>query len=118
RYVTPQPRASTWLAYEAEGGGILGALGSHYIDGLRDWFGEVASVHCQLVALRPDVRDEATGKVAKAETDDTFSFTLNFVAGGMATMIASFAATPSRGTRITVMGDTGTLLAEQQGPNP
>ena len=118
RYVSAQPRASTWQAHEAEGGGILGALGSHYIDGLRDWFGEVASVHCQLAALRPDVRDEASGKVEKAETDDTFSFTLNFVAGGTATMIASFAATPSRGTRIAVMGDAGTLLAEQQGPNP
>ena len=76
RYVTAQPRALTWQAYQAEGGGLLGALGSHYIDGLRDWFGEVASVPGQLSALRPDVLDEATGKIVQAETDDTFSFTL------------------------------------------
>ncbi|TMH06117.1 MAG: hypothetical protein E6H67_06995 [Betaproteobacteria bacterium] len=33
-------------------------------------------------------------------------------------MIASFAATPARGTKIVVMGDNGTLIAEQPGPNP
>jgi len=118
RYVTPQPRPLTWLAHKAEGGGILGALGSHYIDGLRDWFGDVASVHCKLAALRPDVLDGKSGKVVKAESDDTFSFTLHFVNGGAATMIASFAATPARGGRIVVMGDEGTLIAEQSGPNP
>jgi predicted dehydrogenase len=118
RYVTAEPRALTWMAFDAEGGGILGALGSHYIDGLCDWFGEVTSVSGQLTALRPDVRDAATGKVVRAETDDTFSFTLNFTGGGMATMIASFAATPARGARIVVMGDDGTLVAEQGGPNP
>src|SRR5262249_19077552 len=118
RYITAEPRALTWLALKREGGGILGALGSHYIDGLRDWFGEVASVSGQLTALRPDVLDATTGRVVPAETDDTFSFTLNFVDGGMATMIASFAATPARGARIVVMGDEGTLVAEQGGPNP
>ncbi len=118
RYVTPRPRPSTWQAFNADGGGLLGALGSHYIDGLRDWFGEVASVHCRLATLRPDVLDAATGKVETADADDTFSFTLEFANGGVATMIASFAATPARGTRIAIMGDEGTLLAEQEGPNP
>jgi len=118
RYVTAQPRALTWQAYKAEGGGILGALGSHYIDGLRDWFGEVASVQCRLSSLRPDVLDARSGKVVQAESDDTFAFTLEFVNGGAATMIASFAATPARGARLVVMGDEGTLIAEQAGPNP
>lgn len=117
RYVTAKPRPLTWIAHEAEGGGLLGALGSHYIDGLRDWFGDVASVHCQLSALRPDLA-HADGSMVKAETDDTFTFTLNFADGGFATMIASFAATPTRGARIAVMGDEGTLIAEQSGPNP
>ena len=118
RYVTSQPRPLTWNAYKADGGGLLGALGSHYIDGLRYWFGEVASVTGRIAALRPDVMEAATGKSVKAETDDTFAFTLTFRSGGIATMIASFATTPSRGARIAVMGDSGTLLAEQPGPNP
>ena len=118
RFVTREPRPLTWAAHRAEGGGLLGALGSHYIDGLRYWFGDVASVAGRLATLRPDLVDVATGRKVAAETDDTFSFTLTFVNGGMATMIASFATTPTRGARIAVMGDDGTLLAEQSGPNP
>ena len=118
RYVTPQPRPSTWMAREAEGGGILGALGSHYIDGLRHWFGDVRAATGKLLTLRPDLTDAATGQTIKAETDDAFVFTLEFASGGIATMIASFAATPARGARLAVMGDAGTLIAEQPGPNP
>ena len=118
RYVTPQPRALTWLAKRSEGGGILGALGSHYIDALRDWFGEVSSAAGQLAILRPDLLDPQDGRPARSETDDTFLFTLGFANGGIATMTASFAATPARGARIAVMGDRGTLIAEQPGPNP
>jgi predicted dehydrogenase len=118
RYVTREPRERTWLASDAEGGGMLGALGSHYIDALRDWFGEVKTVTGQLQALRAEVRDPATGKVVQSETDDTFSFCLGFANGGTAMMIASFAVTPARGARIAVMGDRGTLLADQPGPNP
>jgi len=118
RYVTAKPRPFTWLALEAEGGGLLGALGSHYIDGLRHWFGEVASVSGRLANLRPEVTDAATGSIVRAETDDAFLFTLEFVRGGIATMISSFAATPSRGAKVAVMGERGTLIAEQPGPNP
>jgi predicted dehydrogenase len=118
RYVTREPRPLSWMARESEGGGLLGALGSHYIDGLRHWFGEVASVTGHLAILRPDVLDPSTRTLVKAETDDAFQFTVEFASGGIATMIASFAATPARGTRIVVMGERGTLVAEQPGPNP
>ena len=117
RYVTAEPRPLTWIARKADGGGLLGALGSHYVDALRDWFGEIASVSGRLATLRPDLVD-ATGKPAVADSDDTFWMTLGFSNGGTATMIASFATTPTRGARIAVMGDKGTLIAEQPGPNP
>ena len=118
RYVTPAPRHSTWQAYEAEGGGLLGALGSHYIDGLRQWFGEVVAATGRLATLRPEVAEPGTGAIVHAQTDDTFLFTLEFASGVIASMSASFATTPARGARIAVMGDRGTLLAEQPGPNP
>ena len=113
-----EPRPLTWNAYESEGGGVLGALGSHYIDGLRHWFGEVAWVSGRVAILRPDVIDSKTNAISKAETDDTFQFTLEFDNGVVATMVASFAATPARGAKIVVMGESGTLIAEQPGPNP
>src|ERR1700686_1369053 len=118
RYVSREPRPLTWNANKSEGGGLLGALGSHYIDGLRFWFGEIASVTGWLAALRPDVVDTATGKIVKAETDDTFSFTVTFKNGGVATMTSAFAVTPARGAKTAVMGEGGTLMAEQPGPNP
>ena len=118
RYVSREPRPLTWQAYKSEGGGLLGALGSHYIDGLRFWFGEIASVTGWLAGLRPDVVDTATGKIVKAETDDSFSFMVTFKNGGMATMTSSFAVTPARGAKIAVMGERGTLIAEHPGPNP
>jgi predicted dehydrogenase len=118
RFVTSEPRPLTWFAHKREGGGVLGALGSHYIDGLRHWFGEVTSVTGKLATLRPDLLDPASGAIVKAETDDTFVFVLEFANGGMATMSASFAATPARGAKIVVMGERGTFVAEQPGPNP
>ena len=118
RYVTPKPRPWHWLASKAEGGGILGALGSHYIDALRHWFGEVVSVNGRLSILRPDLVDPATNRAVQAETDDTYQFALTFAGGTVATMIASFATTPTRGARVALMGDRGTLLAEHPGPNP
>ena len=106
------------MASRADGGGILGALGSHYVDALRHWFGEVAVGQRTAPDAASRLMDTATGRVVKAETDDAFVFTLEFADGGVATMIASFAATPARGARIIVMGDAGTLIAEQPGPNP
>jgi len=118
RFASREPRPLTWFGSRAAGGGLLGALGSHYIDGLRYWFGEVATVSGRLDTLRPDLRDPATGRIEQAETDDTFAFTLTFRNGGTATMIASFAFAPARGAKIVVMGDEGMLVAEQTGPNP
>jgi predicted dehydrogenase len=118
RYATREPRPASWMAYESEGGGVLGALGSHYIDGLRHWFGDVATASGHLAVLRPDLIDPATKAAARADADDTFVFTLTFASGVVATMVASFAATPARGAKIVVMGDRGTLAAEQPGPNP
>ena len=36
----------------------------------------------------------------------------------MTTQTIPFAVTPTRGAKIAVMGDSGTLIAEQPGPNP
>jgi predicted dehydrogenase len=118
RAATPKPPPLPWGAQASQGGGLLGALGSHYIDGLRYWFGDIATVRASVWRSSPDFVDPATGKPAKSDTDDSFSFTVTFKNGGTATMSASSAVKPGRGARIAVMGSQGTLYAEQPGPNP
>ena len=108
----------TWASRRAVGGGFLGALGSHFIDGLRYWFGDVETVTGRLDTFQPDRTDPDTGAVVQSETDDSFTFTLAFKNGGSATMTCSSAVIPARGARIAVMGSEGTLFAEQDSPNP
>lgn len=118
RATPPKAGPAPWGSKKSEGGGFLGALGSHYIDGLRYWFGDLDSVSGKIMRLKPDLVDQKTGRPIKSETDDTFTFTATFKSGVVATMTASFATTPTRGARIAVMGADGTLYAEQPGPNP
>lgn len=112
---TPPPLA--WGARAAEGGGFLGALGSHYIDGFRHWFGDIASATGVLRTLRPD-RTAPDGAIVQGDADDAFSFTLTFQSGVVATMTASSAVSPAQGARILVAGTDGVLVATQRGPNP
>lgn len=112
------PPPLTWGSRAVEGGGMLGALGSHFIDGFRHWFGDIATARGALRTARPERVDPATGQPATADTDDTFSFTLEFESGTVVTMSASSAVSPSQGGRITITGSDGVLVATQRGPNP
>ena len=47
----PAARVPEWWFDEARGGGWLGASGSHVVDQLRCWFGELASVSAALPAV-------------------------------------------------------------------
>ena len=100
------------------GGGLHKALGSHYIDCLRDWFGDVNGVSARLVTNNPDRLDVATGQIRKATADDSFAFTLTSAKGGWATMTASFGAHYGPGARLELFGTQGTLTTSHQGPNP
>ncbi|MCH7907059.1 MAG: Gfo/Idh/MocA family oxidoreductase, partial [Chloroflexi bacterium] len=47
----------TWQADLAQGGGALGALGSHFLDSFRWWVGDITAVSAHLATLRPDRTD-------------------------------------------------------------
>jgi predicted dehydrogenase len=99
----------------AMGAGFLWGLGSHYIDALRHWFGEVESVSGDLVNFQPQRSD---GRLADA--DDTFMFTLRFVNGGYAQMVASRQARLGSGATAEIYGSEGTLVTPHgpRGANP
>jgi predicted dehydrogenase len=57
----PQARLPKWWFDEQEGGGWLGASGSHLLDQIRAWFGDFQSVSARLMTLsdRNDVADDS-----------------------------------------------------------
>ena len=112
------PRALGWSSQASEGGSFLGALGSHYIDCLRDWFGEIARVSGAVSIQDPERVDPESGKRAQADGDDTFGFLVEFQKGGWASMTASNAAPFGPGARIEIYGTEGTLQTLQPGVNP
>ncbi len=115
RRVTQPPPLT---AGAAQGGGLLGGLGSHFIDGLRHWFGAVESASGTLRCLRPERTDPATGAIVRTDAEDTFQFTLTFATGVVASMTASSAGGPGTGGRTFISGSEGSLIATQRGPNP
>ncbi len=79
----PELAMPEWWFDEASGGGWLGASGSHAVDRVRDWYGEVAGVSARLVLLtdRPG-----------ATADDTFEVHFRTVNGLTGTLQGTAAA--------------------------
>jgi predicted dehydrogenase len=98
------------------GAGFLWGLGSHYIDCLRHWLGEVESASGELRNFSPDRKQGA--EIVKADADDTFAFTLRFRNGAIAEMVASRAGLFGSGAGVEIYGSEGTIFAPQRGVNP
>ncbi|MBI4313068.1 MAG: Gfo/Idh/MocA family oxidoreductase [Chloroflexi bacterium] len=113
----PRPRAIAWGSQAAEGGGFLGALGSHYVDCLRDWVGELSRV-CGATFVHDRDRVDAAGRPVAADADEAFSFIASFAKGGWASMTASSVAPFGPGALLQVYGTEGMLQTPQPGVNP
>jgi predicted dehydrogenase len=100
----------------AAGGGFLFRMGSHYVDALRHWFGEVTEVEGRLLTTSPErVRN---AQVRLADSDDTFFFTLRFESGVVAEMVGARAAPFASEFSITFFGSQGILVTPQKSINP
>lgn len=99
-----------WWSLESEGGGRLGANGSHQVDMLRWWMGEVKSVVGQALTVVPDRRDRATGEAWTATADDLSHFTLEMRSGALAQVFMSGVAVANMGNETQIFGSKGTLL--------
>lgn len=108
----------TWAAQRAMGGGVVMALGSHYIDALRFWFGDFAGVYGQTYVYRPERTDPVTGETRMADADDAFTCMVRFKNGGAGTLTCSTAALFGPGGRVEAYGSEGTLWAPQKSFNP
>jgi predicted dehydrogenase len=101
-----------WWFDEARGGGLLGAVGSHQVDLLRYWLGEITAV---TGTADPIVRERPLpdGAGRRPVTADEFTtFSLRFRSGAAGTVFLSCVATLSVGPRVEVWGDEGHLLLD------
>jgi predicted dehydrogenase len=99
----PGLRMQDWWFDPAAGGGWLGASGSHIVDQIRTWLGEIASVSGTLrtVSARP-----------AGMADDTFTVRLRMVSGCDVSFQQTAAAWGGFGAVTTVGGTDGTLWVD------
>ena len=110
-----QARALTELDDASQGNGFLFRLGSHYIDCLRHWFGEITSVSGRVLTHFGDRTHSESGEMAQATADDTFHLVLGFADRGWATMTGTNAAPFGPGGLMEIYGRDGTLVTPHVG---
>src|SRR5262249_11197353 len=101
-----------WWYDAARGGGLLGAVGSHQIDLLRYWLGEIASVSGTVetfVKERP--APDGSGR-RPVTTDDFTTLRLRFASGAVGPVFRTVDATHATGPRIEVWGEEGMLVLD------
>lgn len=110
-------RAWDWWSDVSQGGGALGALGSHAIDGFRWLLGtEVSNVLCQLTT-HVRKRKDKFGKIHEVTSDDETNMLLRFENGGFAegatgnvSLSVVEAGKPEH--RLEIFGDRGAYMIE------
>jgi predicted dehydrogenase len=114
-WATPASRGPTWLSDASQGGGILGALGSHHIDALRSVLGEPARARGSVRVDQPRRGPVAPGEPeGLATADDACTFELEF-GGGATGLVDLSACAPYRWERHEVQGEEATLRWDESG---
>jgi len=107
-------RPWTWGSDAGRGGGTLGAQGSHQIDLLRYFLGDIVAVSGATETFLKE-RPDPGGRGQRAVTSDDFaSFSLRFASGAVGTVVNSAAAAHAAGPRTEIWGDEGTLVLDQE----
>lgn len=98
-----------WWYDAARGGGLLGAVGSHQVDLLRHWLGEIDAVNGGLEACVKERPLQDGSGLRRVTADDFTTFSLRFRSGAVATVFLSAVGPHTVGPRIEVWGDHGYL---------
>lgn len=113
-------REWNWWSDEKQGGGALGAIGSHVVDGFRWLLGtEVAEVLGSL-ATHVHERPDSEGNLRRVTTDDEANVLLRFADGeftdGATANVSMSLVEPGKPEhRLEVFGETGALMIEENG---
>jgi len=113
-------RPWNWWSDITQGGGALGAIGSHVVDGFRWLLGtNISEVFCSL-ATHVRTRPDDAGELREVTTDDEANLLLRFSDGGLtegATGTASMSLVESGKAehRLEIFGSEGAFMIEDGG---
>lgn len=111
----PNERPYGWLMEQDKAGGMLGASGSHYIDTLRWWLGDIHAV-CGTTSTKVTHRRlPDSSSMARVDADDNFAFILRFANSAIATVHFSATAPTEAGEETTISGSEGMLIVQGDG---
>lgn len=111
----PNERPYGWLMEHDKAGGMLGASGSHYIDSLRWWLGDVHAVCGTTSTMVTHRRLPESSSMARVDADDNFAFILRFASGAIATVHFSATSPTDAGEETTISGSEGMLIVQGDG---
>ncbi len=98
-----------WRLDPELGGGLLNELGSHAIDRLRQWFGDLETVSARLGSFPPPELEPGL------TSEDHISASFTFASGGIAALSLSWVSNPPLGLRIVITGSEGVIAATSPG---
>jgi predicted dehydrogenase len=104
-----------WLMEQEKAGGMLGAAGSHHIDALRWWFGEVQAVTGATATMVKRRRLPESTASAPVDADENFAFILRFQNGALATVHFTATAPRDAGEHFSLSGTEGMLILQGDG---
>jgi predicted dehydrogenase len=107
-----EARPWSWWHDREQGGGILGALGSHLIDGLGWWFGEIVEVAAQLDTFVKRRRVAGSDEWREVTAEDQVAALCRLANGAQATFLVS-GVVRGGGTRMEAHGSAGSLIIDQ-----
>jgi predicted dehydrogenase len=103
-------RPWNWYARRDQGGGVLGAIGSHLFDYLFWLFGPVRGLCGRLSTTIPTRPDPATAIAQPVDADDTCMLMLELADGTLCQACLSAVTYQGRGHWLEIYGDQGTLV--------
>ena len=103
-----------WWSLIERGGGRLGANGSHQVDLVRWWCGEVKSVFGQALTIIKDRIDKNSKEKWVATADDLSYFSLEMQNNALVNVFMSGIAAHSIGNKTQIFGSKGSIILADQ----
>jgi len=105
----------SWLMEEDKAGGMLGAIGSHHIDSMRWWMGDIRSASGALSTMVRKRKAGDSQQMLNVTADDNFAVVMQFHNGAIGTIHYSATATHEPNDHIVISGSEGTIVLTADG---